>query len=352
MGMELATKSDFEEVADRWERFWREGLDGPLIAAVRPKPGVEAVEKPSLYAIGPEVDPRAFAEQAVRWAETHDFLGAALPFVYLELAADQFSTFLGVDLEFPTPGEGGWPIHIHQETPIADIHVQFSTEGRWWRLIANLAEAILERSEDSLLLAAPTMVANLDALVALRGAQNVLIDLVDAPDQVTRLLGEIHEAHAQALTALGRLLGFARWGSINRHGMYSKGVLNCLQCDFSCMISPAMFQELVLPALEADMNLYDAVEYHLDGPGALRHLEALCSLERLGVVQWVAGAADQDRDWSDLYRRIDALGKGLILGGPRRSLDRWASELSTRRLFWNLSGGDRAEVEAALEAYA
>jgi hypothetical protein len=350
--MELATKPDFAQAADKWERFWREGLDEPLIAAVRPKPGAEPVEKPSLYAIGPDVEPRSYAEQAVRWAQSHDFLGAAIPFVYLELAADQFATFLGVDLKFPTPGEGGWPIHTHADTPIQDVHVQFGTSGRWWRLIADLAEAVMEHSDDSLLLAAPTMVANLDALVALRGAQNVLMDLVDAPDEVVRVLGEISEAHAQALTALGTLLDYEHRGSINRHGMYSKGVINCLQCDFSCMISPAMFQELLLPVLETDMGLYDAVEYHLDGPGAIRHLEALCSLERLGVVQWVAGAADQHRDWSDLYRRIDALGKGLILGGPRESLDRWASELSARRLFWNLSGGDRAEVEATLAAYA
>lgn len=352
MSMELATKPDLAVAADKWERFWREGLDQPLIAAVRPRPGVEPVEKPSLYELGPEVDIEAYAAQAVRWAQTHDFLGAAIPFVYLELAADQFSTFLGVDLRFPSPGQGGWPIHIHETTPIQEIHVEFSTSGRWWALIARLAEAVMARSEDSLLLAAPTMCANLDALVALRGAQNVLMDVMDSPGEVKRILAEISEAHAQALAALGRLLDFEHRGSINRHGMYSKGAINVLQSDFTCMISPEMFRELLLPCLEADMRLYDAVEYHLDGPGAIRHLEALCSLERLGVVQWVAGAADQHRDWSDLYRRIDALGKGQILGGGRAALDRWAAELRAGRLFWMLSAGSHEEVEAALSEYA
>ena len=352
MNYEMATKPDFGKTAARWDRFWRGEHPEPLIAAVLPKEGAEPVAKPSTYALGPDLDIAAFADQAVRWAETHDFLGAAIPFIYLEFAADQFSTFLGVDLQFPNPDEGGWPIHTHDTCPLEDIHVEFRSGGRWWDLIAHIADAIHRRGERSIMIALPTLVANLDCFVALRGAQNVLMDLIDAPDEVKRILGEITVAHGQALNAFSRLLDYPERGSVNRHGMYSTGPINVAQCDFSCMLSPEMFDEFVLPCLRTELGRYGGGEYHLDGPDAIRHLESLSSLESLHIVQWVAGAGGTTRDWSDLYRRIDALGKGQIRSGSRNQLDQWAKELNAGRLFWaGIPNAGREVAEKALSDY-
>ena len=79
MDFGMATKPDFAKAAARWDRFWQGEHSQPLIAAVLPKEGVTEIPKPSTYALGPDLDPVAFAEQTVGWAETHDFLGAAIP---------------------------------------------------------------------------------------------------------------------------------------------------------------------------------------------------------------------------------------------------------------------------------
>lgn len=341
-------KTDLARSAQDWDAFWRNELPGPLVAAVVPKADQTAVAKPSSYAVGPDLDVEAFAEQALRWAATHDFLGAAIPFVYLEFAADQFSTFLGSDLIFPAPGEGGWPTHPYAEVPLEEVEIRFERQGKWWRHLSAIAGRLMERWDGSILVAAPTFVANLDALVALRGANQVLLDLLDRPAAVHRALGQIDQACAEVMAAFAELLQFERLGSINRHGMYSTGHLNLPQCDFSCLISPAMFAEFAVPYLSREMARQAGSEYHLDGPDAIRHLEALCAIEDLAVVQWVAGAARQGEDWSELYRRIDRLGKGQILGGGVAGLERWRRELTAGRLFWNLSTRSRAEAEAAI----
>lgn len=341
----MSFKSDLPRAAATWSAFWRNELPGPLIAAVVPRAGVAPSPKPSSYAAGPGLDVDAFADQGLRWAETHEFVGAAIPFVYLEFAADQFSSFLGADLVFPTPGEGGWPSHPYAEMPLEDVDIRFDRDGRWWRHVSAIAARLMERWSGDILVAAPTFVANLDALVALRGANQVLFDLVDRPDAVHRALGQIDRACAEVMEAFAGLLRFERWGSINRHGMYSTGRINLPQCDFSGLIGPAMFAEFALPYLTREMARQDGNEYHLDGPDAIRHLDALCSIRALGVVQWVAGAARQGEDWSDLYRRIDRLGKGQILGGGAAGLERWRRELSAGRLFWNLTASSRAEAE-------
>ncbi len=341
----MQTKPDMAAAAADWDRFWRNQLPGPLVAAVVPRPGCVPAPRPSAYAAGPQMDVDAFADQALRWAETHEFVGAAVPFVYLEFAADQFASLLGADLVFVTPGEGGWPDHPLAGVPLESVEIRFQREGAWWGRLSAIARRLMDRWNGDILVAAPTFVSNLDALVALRGASQVLLDLIDRPEAVHRALDQIDRACAEVMDAFAELLEFRRLGSINRHGMYSTGRINLPQCDFSCLISPAMFAEFALPYLRREMARQDGAEYHLDGPDALRHLEALCSLQELHVVQWVPGAARQNEDWSDLYRRIDRLGKGQILGGKAAALERWRRELTAGRLFWNLAASSRAEAE-------
>ncbi|MDH7568271.1 MAG: hypothetical protein QHJ73_01625 [Armatimonadota bacterium] len=348
----METKPDFAEAQETWQAFWRGERRCPLVAAVVPRAGTVPTPKPSTYAEGPNLDVHAFAEAGLRWAETHHFVGAAIPFVYLEFAADQFATFLGSDLTFPKPGEGGWPTHPYAHLPLAEVEIRFQREGKWWQRIAEIAHQLMERWEGRLLIAAPTFVSNLDALVALRGANQVLLDLLDEPEAVHRALAQIDHAHAEILDAFASLLQFDRWGSINRHGMYSTGRINVPQCDFSCLISPAMFREFALPYLTREFQRLDGGEYHLDGPDAIRHLETLCGIQRLHVIQWVPGAAREREDWSHLYRRIDQLGKGLILGGPRGSLERWAREVTPGRLFWNLTASSLAEAEETVARFS
>ncbi len=349
--MEWITKPDGELAAQQWTRFWAGEADGPLLAATVLRDGATPVAKPSAYTLGPDLEVDLFCDGLLAWAEAYEFLGAALPFVYLEFAADQFATFLGGELVFPTAGEGGWSTHPLAHAELATVDLRFLREGPWWRKYTALCEQMRDRLAGRVMIAAPTFVANLDALVALRGAPQVLVDLVDQPAAVERALAQITAAHGELVDAFAELLDVPAWGSINRHGMYSRRPINVPQCDFSCMISPAMFQRFVAPCLETEFARYGGGEYHLDGPSAIRHLETLCGLDDLHVIQWVSGAGNEGRDWTELYRRIDALGKGQILGGPAGSLARWAGELRTKRLFWTLRAASKAEAEAVLAEY-
>jgi hypothetical protein len=132
--------------------------------------------------------------------------------------------------------------------------------------------------------------------------------------------------------------------------MYSRGVIDVPQCDASCMISPELFERFELPSLAHELAGLDASIYHLDGPGAIRHLEAICSLEKLDMIQWVPGAGQDDKDWSDLRRRIDELGKGQIY---QASANLGASEVKTvwesfssRKLYFQVSADVHDELTA------
>jgi len=71
-----------------------------------------------------------------------------------------------------------------------------------------------------------------------------------------------------------------------------------------------MFREFVVPALESEANDVDAMAYHLDGPDAIKHVDALCEIGKLDMILWVPGFKDQHRDWTWLFDKIESLGKG------------------------------------------
>lgn len=340
--MLLEFKPDFDHARQHWDAFWRGENQRPAIQAIVPKDGVEPVAKPP-YASGRDGNFTPVIDQLLRWAETHEFLCDAIPFFYLEFGADQFATFLGAGMKFPPGIEGnGWVEPFIDDLENADI--RFRPESAGWQQIVAFAEALKERCTGKLLIASPTLSANLDALAAVRGTQNLLLDLSLKPEAVHRALRMITDAHADIVNAFARLFEFDTWGSINRHGMYSHGRINVPQCDFSCMISPEMFREFGIPYIREETEHLDAAECHLDGPGAVKHLPALCEIEGVDLIQWVPGAGNEGKDWSGLFRQFDQFGKGQLRGGTIAALRRTWSELSSRKIYWILHGATRDEV--------
>jgi 5-methyltetrahydrofolate--homocysteine methyltransferase len=99
--------------------------------------------------------------------------------------------------------------------------------------------------------------------------------------------------------------GTSPWATI-----WSPGRCYMLQCDFSFMISPRMFERFALPSLAAACEALDHSFFHLDGPGQVRHLDMLLALKRLSGIQWLPGAgAPQAEEWVPLLKRIRDAGK-------------------------------------------
>ncbi len=311
------------------------------------KEGVEPVEPPG-YTTGADGNYEAAVDQVLRWAETHEFLGEAIPFYYLEFGPDHFSTLLGAERRaHPDSPHTAWVEPFVEEWD--EVEIAFRRDGLWWRRTVEFAQALRERVDGKLMIASPTLVAGLDALVAVRGVDKLMMDLVECPEKVEHALDAVCQAHREILDALAELLGYETFGSITRHGLYCSGRINVPQCDCSCMISPEMFRRFELPCLQRELATFDAAEYHLDGPGAIKHLEALCELEDLDVIQWQPGAGEaESMDWTDLYRRIDSLGKGQFLWGAPERLKQLSRELESSKLCFFAKVDSRREAEKFL----
>jgi hypothetical protein len=308
--MQLEFKPDLDKTLEMWKGFWNGANRRPIILAILPRPGCRVVEPPP-YLTAFDCDFHDLAHRLLAWAETHEFLGDTIPNYYLEFGPETFATYLGCDLQLAEDRSTSWSIPFVEDWD--RVEIRFRKESYWWQRTLEAFDILRGHLDGKMMVAAPALLGNLDALSSLRGPQNLLIDLVDHPEQVKRALGQVCQAHSEILAALASELDMDRDGSMNVEGLYYPGRHSRPQCDFSAMISPAIFREFVVPCLESEARDAGAFTYHLDGPNALCHVPALCGIEKLDIIIYAIGAGTEDRDWTFLYDQIDRLGKGQIL---------------------------------------
>jgi 5-methyltetrahydrofolate--homocysteine methyltransferase len=196
------------------------------------------------------------------------------------------------------------------DQPITDIHLEYDADNLWLRRIKEICAAMMNRWQGQVLVSMTDLGGCMDILSTFRPAEHLLLDLYDHPEDVQRVVGEIHELWHRLYREIDAVLQPVNPGRSAWCGIYSDAPYYILQCDFSYMISPEMFNQFALPELDASTRRLARSFYHLDGKGQLPHLDALLSLPHLNGVQWIPGSgAPEAPRWPNLFEHILAAGK-------------------------------------------
>ena len=189
--MELQFKKDFDEVRSRWDAFWKGQGHRPIIVIVMPK--ADAAPLPTWKdSLG---DFEMLADKVERWAGSHEFLADAMPSYHFEFGPDHFSLLLGSDLQIvPGSTDTTWCVPFLKDY---GMDIRFCPEGPWWEKTVEFIRAFRARFDGRLMLSGPTLIAGLDCLVAIRGVNEVMMDLAVEPQAVTSALRAIDRAYTQ-----------------------------------------------------------------------------------------------------------------------------------------------------------
>lgn len=344
-------KPDFEMVRARWGRFWKgESLDSPMLFCMIPKAGPPAPYPNGLTFREGDLTPALEGVEA--WARGYEFFGDAIPFVSPQFGPDHFALLLGADLKVhPDSPRTGWVVPCVGDWAEAPLEVDWN--GRWWARTIECLRAMRARFDGRLLVNPPNLQGGLDCLAALRGVEPLLMDMIEAPDQVEAAVGRVNRAFDAVLKALYAEMDLPRYGNSTRHGMFCDEPAGIPQCDFSCMINGDMFRRFALPAIAHEARALAQSEYHLDGPGAIRHLEDICAIREISVIQWQPGeGAGAQRDWWDLHRKIDAFGKGQMFHTrDHAALVRAWREWRQRNQFFSTTAASRDEAQRLVDRF-
>lgn len=308
------TEEDWQRVESDTRRWWAGELERPLVylavtdAAIQRNPPEPRYSYWSNYPL--DMPPEQIVDRfEPLFAATH-YYGDAFPWHWLNFGPGIVAGFLGAHVHsVHEPSETVW-FSAARETGLAELELQFDASNIWWERVKQMTAALVERYGRALVVSHTDLGGNLDILASFRGTQRLLFDLVDCPELVDRLTGEITRLWLRYYDELHAIVQQSGRGTSSWAPIWSSGKTYMLQSDFAYMISPAMFERFVLPDLSACCDHLDDGFYHLDGKGQIRHLDLLLSIERLRGIQWIPGDGQPPpHEWLPLLKRIRDGGK-------------------------------------------
>lgn len=303
------TATDWERIRRDWTAWWHHELDRAMVV-------VDVYEWQGRSFI-PQFEAWSLEENKILVDEVLDyyqgvlenvtFYGDSWPRWWPNFGAGIVAGFLGATIGVD---ENTVWFEPPPNNRLEELRLAHDAENYWWRWVKAVTQAGVERWGDQVTVATSDLGGNLDIIASLRGTQNLLMDLYDAPEVVDRLVAQTTQLWLRYYDELHEVIRTANNGTTSWAPMWCGGRYYMLQSDFSYMISPAMFERFVLPDLEAICNHLDFGFYHLDGKGQIPHLDMLLAIKNLRGIQWIPGDGAPPPDkWLPLLKQIREAGK-------------------------------------------
>ena len=346
---------DWTNAKLRWQAWWQcEIHDRVLIAVTAPKDGVAPPQIPPVDPQTQWTDADFMVRRALETVRTTYYGGEALPSCMNPVSVG-FAPLVGCQPHYTDGAMWGDPAPAGPDGhPALDVW-----RASPWR--------------DWMLATTRTFVANShgryftipfwgnhagDELAAVCGIEQLMIDMANDPGwvagavkQMSDAMIELQESYWQCV--LPEVTGME--GSLNHEQCWSPARTRVFDCDVSCMVSARAYREVFLPPLLETMQYVDHRVYHLDGPGALHHLDTLLGVRELHAIQWQPGAGHNQSilDWLPVIRRVQAAHKAIVLDVlDPKEIDALLQEVSPEGVYLRTTCPSESEARRLVEHLA
>ena len=310
-------------VLNMWEHF-QQGVT-PHADIPEPKPYKDLKQR--------WFDPEWRAEY-LDWYVAHSSLKAdMLPVANTQLGPGSLAAILGGVFE-----GGEDTIWIHPDPNYKD-DIVFNPEHPNYLLHKALLRACKQKAQGHYYVGMPDLMEGLDVLAAIKGTDKVLLDTVMQPEVLERQMQQINDIYFQVFDELYDIIREGDEMAFCYFSSWAPGKMSKLQSDISTMISVNDYRRFVQPFIREQCQKIDYTLYHLDGVGAMHHLDALLEIDELNAIQWTPGVGEPQGGspkWYDLYKKILSGGKSIMAC--------WVTLDELRPLLDNI-GGDGVHIE-------
>ena len=342
-------KPDWETTKARLEALWNGTIAGrPCMAVTAPQAGGGK-------------SPAAPANPEDRWLNQD--------WIIAHLHAGLSSTWWGGEAIPSYLLMAGWLVsaggkpHFSQETIWFDtFEVDFQKpspftieeKDPWILKHRKLYQAVARESAGKFFLGHPLMLPANDLLSMHMGTTHFLMALMDEPAWMrTAILQAARDQHEERL----RLQAEAKkwtpywYGNAGWMAFWTPKPFASTQSDVSCMLSPELFEQFVVPELDFMGNALGAMWYHLDGYDARQHLPRSLSLPYMRVIQYTPTPSEPPNGPAhlDFYKTIQKAGRIVHIELSAENLVQLAGKLDPALLMLNTSCASESEGRALLK---
>lgn len=337
--MELLYKPDWENTKEHFRAWWaHEDFGRCALAVEAPRSGVKPALPPAL--------PKKVED---RWLD-FDYLHAANEYHFSQTffggeaiprwtpsypGWDFIPSYLGAEVELAE--DTGWVYPLMQDGELTDYDyhdLEIKPDNKWWLFAEKMHRFAVEEARGKSLPGTQAIGGCGDTLAGLRSTKRLLFDVIDYPDYVREMELYLMKMWIEVYEKFYGIIHETAEGSTSWFPLWAPGRFYAAQNDFSYMISPQMFNEIFLPALELQTNHLDYSIYHVDGVGAFAHVDAICSLPKVQALQILPGAGKPSPlHYMDVLKQVQRAGKNLHITIPCGEVETALENLSSRGLF-------------------
>jgi hypothetical protein len=333
-------KPDYERSRQRIDAFWeRELIDRPVVQFGLARPPAEQVPLPPSHHATPAerwLDAGYQAEFQLAILSNQEFLGDTMPVAWPNLGPEIFAALYGCPIHFGDYGTSWSEPILHDWDEAGRLHLDW--ESPYLHKLHELTDALLAVGKDRFITGMTDWHPGGDGVAALRDPQELAIDMVTHVRDVKALLARLEADYFQLYDVFYRKLHTAGQPISTWTTLVCDGRFYVPSNDFSIMIGKEMFDDVFLPGIARECQFLDRSIYHLDGPGALRHLDSILSIPELDALQFVPGTGNEGfHKWVAVYRRAQAAGKAIQVFCTMAELDQVMETLDPQGLLLSVS---------------
>lgn len=338
---------DFPAVAQRWEAWWhQEVVDRPLLVAqVNKRPARPVTRRLDLL------------EQPDRWFEAKledvrqtRLIGDALPYIRADFGPVLLGGMLGGRLEFGS--DTGWTHAFINDDWSNAPDWTLGEDNKWWRQLWKLSVRASSEADGRYLVCTPDLGGSADVLLNLRGSEGLCMDMLTRPETVRDAVDMIYPAWRKAFMSLYDIALSHGAGLIHWLGIWSDRPYVIPACDFNYLIGQDDFNRLFLPDIARQAATVRRAVFHLDGPGAARHIDALLEVPDIQAIQFTPGEGTPSAlAWLEMFRKVQAKGRSLFIMCPSAEAVEVRKALKPEGLALLATDAKAESIDAVFEAY-
>lgn len=347
---------DWDEVKDRYTKWWsREYFGRCAISITAPKDSVDLIKKPCLP---DKIEDRWLDFDYLKAKndfimQTTYYCGEAFPLWNAGYPGwDFIAAFLGskVDLKEET----GWVHPLIEEGELVDYdfnNIKILPSNKWYKFAKALHEFAASCSYQKSIPSIQAIGGVGDILSGIRGSLKLLYDLMDYPEYVREFEMHLMKIWIEVYDEFYKITMKSAYNGVsNFFNLWAPGKFYAASNDFSYMISPKMYEDIFLPALNMQIDYLDYSIYHVDGINAFCHVDMLCNLPKLNAIQILPGAGKPSPlHYMDILKKVQKSDKNLHITIPPNEIKNALENLDARGLYINTYCKSEKEAKELLE---
>lgn len=349
--IELETKPDFLECMDRvYAWYEHEIIDRVPVRFSAHNAEYSVVDTTNRWSTMKEkwFDTEYQINHFEKGIEGKTFLGETFPVYWPNLGPNVYPCMLGGDVEFGDVTT--WAKHMLQ-SPSEYKNIQFTMENEYFKKLEEMTKYALSRCKGKYLVGYTDIHSGADAADALRGTQELLMDMYDEPEKTKKLVEKCGENFGTVFNHFNKMLKDAGQPSVTWINIPSFDTFHIPGTDLGAMLSEDMYNEYILPEVEKEVKYAKHNVFHVDGKGVARHLDQLLEIKEICGYQWVQGmGADEPiMQWVPLIKKIQDKRKGIVVDLKPSELDAFMEAVNPYGIYLCMDVADEEQQKAIIE---